>query len=222
MIKITSAPTKIKNFTDAPFDSSKVVWRGKTWYKATAGSAAGAFSFRDKKLDLSVLNKTFDNLTPQNGEVVKFKNDKSEIIIIKSSGIKKNKSVTPPQPKIKSESEENKENKIVKSRGRPRSNFKSIEFPKTPFLVKDLAEKLKVAPYIISNEMNRLIKLGIKFEVIKKIPQASGRGRASSVYKMVTMTKENKENKIKVIKVKSKEVKKFKKFQKRVLAKKKK
>lgn len=81
-------------------------------------------------------------------------------------------------------SESNKvKGKSVAPKVRGRHKVHNVAIPKTPFTVKELSAKLKVKPYVINNEMNRLRAAGQEFKQLKKNKQA-GKGKPAVVWQL--------------------------------------
>jgi len=216
----TLTPKTLVSLSDAPADISKVIWRKHVWHRAkTSQTKVSTFSFKDKnvKLNYRVLYDQDQLALAKNEENKQKTNDThSAAETIKSNQKEKTQSgenreshgTSNPARNVPSELKYievvKDKNRVAGKRGRPRLNQAVIEFPKGNFTVKELADKLNVKPYIISNEIARQTKLKIaKFEVVKQIPQPSGRGRPTNVFKIVT------EVQTKVVKAQSPKTKKL-------------
>ena len=99
--------------------------------------------------------------------------------IQRKRGRKKLHAAAPAAPELDSNG-----NKIIKTRGRKAKDY-NIILPKKDWTIKQAAELNKVENHTIVNFMNKQKSLGVEYKIVKQIPQPSGRGRPTNVFKGV-------------------------------------
>jgi len=180
----------VKNLSEVKINTKKVKWKGRNWHIVnSAPTKSTNYSHNSKiKLNLDVFSRVFTN-PDKPMEVVETL--KPRVIKVKEEKLSYNPVVETKKIKIK------KEKVIVEKIVKPKSNNPGgrkgrkpsgiiIKWPKKNFTIKDAAALNKCEPYTINNEINRqkaLGKKGIKFEVVKIIPQPTGRGRGTNLFR---------------------------------------
>ena len=99
--------------------------------------------------------------------------------IQRKRGRKKLHAAAPAAPELDSNG-----NKIIKTRGRKAKDY-NIILPKKDWTIKQAAELNKVENHTIVNFMNKQKSLGVEYKIVKQLPQPSGRGRPTNVFKGV-------------------------------------
>lgn len=145
-----------------------VSWRGGIWHLVeNSNKTLAKIDFREKKIDILGFIAKID---AQNKEKARIASENETM-------------GTPPQENIGDNLSKNVSTE-PKKRGRKAKTVGSIIFPKGEFTVKSVAETNKVEPYAVSNEMQRLRKIGQIFIITKTKKSPSGRGKPQNFFKI--------------------------------------